>query len=47
MEALGGLQFVIASIEETSPAQDDVTYTISLENDGEPDVYPGKPAGTE
>lgn len=36
--------FVITSIEETSPAQDDATYSISLENDGEPDVYPGKPA---
>lgn len=35
-------QFVIASIEETSPAQDDATYTINLENDGEPDIYPGK-----
>lgn len=34
-------KFVIASIEETSPAQDDATYTISLENDGEPDIYPG------
>lgn len=34
--------FVITSIEETSPAQDDVTYSISLENDGEPEVYPGK-----
>ena len=34
-------KFVIASIEETSPAQDDATYSISLENDGEPDVYPG------
>lgn len=34
--------FVIASLEESSPAQDDATYTISLENDGEPDVYPGK-----
>lgn len=34
--------FVIASIEETSPAQDDATYTINLENDGEPDIYPGK-----
>ena len=40
-------RFVIASIEETSPAQDDVTYTISLENDGEPEIYPGKPAVTE
>lgn len=36
--------FVITSIEETSPAQDDATYSISLENDGEPEVYPGKPA---
>lgn len=34
-------KFVIASIEETSPAQDDATYSISLENAGEPDVYPG------
>jgi len=33
--------FVITSIEETSPAQDDTTYSISLENDGEPTVYPG------
>ena len=35
-------KFVITSIEETSPAQDDVTYTVSLENDGEPEIYPGK-----
>lgn len=34
--------FIISSIEETSPAQDDATYSISLENDGEPDIYPGK-----
>lgn len=34
--------FVIASIEETSPATDDATYSLSLENDGEPEVYPGK-----
>lgn len=34
-------KFVIASIEETSPAQDDATYTVNLENDGEPDIYPG------
>lgn len=43
-------KFVISSIEETSPAQDDATYTINLENDGEPDVYPGKTStssGTE
>lgn len=35
-------KFVITSLEETSPAQDDSTYSISLENDGEPDIYPGK-----
>ncbi len=35
-------KFVIARLEESSPAQDDATYSISLENDGEPDVYPGK-----
>ncbi len=40
-------KFVISSIEETSPAQDDATYTINLENDGEPDVYPGKTATSE
>lgn len=37
-------KFVITSIEETNPAQDDGTYSINLENDGEPDVYPGKQA---
>ena len=36
--------FVISSLEETSPAQDDATYSISLENDGEPNAYPGKDA---
>ncbi len=40
-------KFVIASIEETSPAQDDSTYTVSLENDGEPDIYPGKTAASQ
>ena len=35
-------KFVIATLEETNPAQDDSTYSISLENDGEPDIYPGK-----
>lgn len=35
--------FVISSLEETSPAQDDATYSGQLENDGEPEVYPGKP----
>lgn len=33
--------FVITSIDETSPAQDDATYSIQLENDGEPSIYPG------
>lgn len=28
-------RFVITSIEETSPAEDDTTYSINLENDGE------------
>lgn len=37
-------KFVIASLEETSPAQDDSTYSGSLENDGEPEKYPGKVA---
>ena len=36
--------FVITSLEETSPAQDDATYSISLENNGEPTTYPGKPS---
>lgn len=35
-------KFVISSLEVTGPAQDDTTYTISLENAGVPDVYPGK-----
>lgn len=29
---------VIASLERTDPAQDDSTYSISLENDGEPTI---------
>ena len=29
--------FVITNLEETSPAQDDATYKVSFENDGEPD----------
>lgn len=37
-------KFVISSIEEASPAQDDATYTVNLENDGEPEIYPGKTA---
>lgn len=36
--------FVITSIDETSPADDDATYSISLENNGEPTTYPGKPS---
>lgn len=28
--------FVITSLEESAPAQDDATYSLSLENDGEP-----------
>lgn len=30
--------FVIASLERTDPAQDDATYSITLENDGEVDI---------
>ena len=37
-------KFVIASLELTAAAQDDSTYSISLENDGEPSVYPGHTA---
>ncbi len=37
-------EFVVTSMEETSPAQDDATYSLQLENAGEPDVYPGKAA---
>ena len=29
---------VITSLERTDPAQDDSTYSISLDNDGEPEV---------
>lgn len=31
-------QFVIASLERTDPAQNDSTYSVNLENDGEPDT---------
>ena len=34
--------FVITSIEEDAPAQDDATYSVNLENAGEPTTYPGK-----
>ena len=37
--------FVITNLEETSPAQDDATFSISLESDGEPTTYPGKASG--
>lgn len=30
--------FIITSLERTDPAQDDSTYTINLDNNGEPDV---------
>ena len=30
-------KFVISSLERTDPAQDDSTYSVNLENDGEPD----------
>lgn len=36
--------FVITSLEITGPAQDDISYSVSLENAGEPEVYPGKTA---
>lgn len=39
--------FIITQIEETAPAQDDATYSIQLENDGEPDIYPGKETAAE
>lgn len=35
-------KFVITKVEEASPAQDDATFNIDFENDGEPEVYPGK-----
>ena len=31
-------KFVITKLEESTPAQDDATYSIDLENDGEPEV---------
>ena len=31
-------KFVIASLEESAPAQDDATYSANFENDGEPDT---------
>lgn len=35
-------KFVISKVEETSPAQNDATFTVDFENDGEPEVYPGQ-----
>lgn len=35
-------KFVISKVEETSPAQDDATFAVDFENDGEPEVYPGQ-----
>lgn len=35
-------KFVISKVEETSPAQDDATFIVDFENDGEPEVYPGQ-----
>jgi len=37
--------YLQTSLEESSPAQDDATYSICLENDGAPNVYPGKSKG--
>lgn len=34
-------KFVITSLEETSPAEDDATYSVQLENDGEPTTLDG------
>ena len=33
---------VITSLEESAPAQDDATYSINLENDGEPTTLDGE-----
>lgn len=30
--------FIISSLERTDPANDDATYTVNLENNGEPDT---------
>ena len=29
-------------MEESAPAGEDATYSLSLENAGEPEIYPGK-----
>lgn len=36
--------FVLDSLEEQSPADDDATYSGQMSNDGEPEIYPGKTA---
>jgi hypothetical protein len=35
-------KFVITKVEESSPAQDDATFNVDFENDGEPETYPGQ-----
>lgn len=35
-------KFVIDSLETSTPANDDATYSGQLSNDGEPETYPGK-----
>lgn len=40
-------QFVISSLEESAAAQDDATYSGSMENDGEPEKYPGMAEASE
>lgn len=37
--------FVIASLEQSAPAQDDATYSGTLENNGEVDLDPSKITG--
>lgn len=31
-------KFIVSSLERTDPAQDDSTYSVNFENDGEPDT---------
>ncbi len=37
--------FIITSLEQVAPAEDDATYTISFENSGEVKSYPALPQG--
>lgn len=39
--------FVISSLEESAAAQDDATYSGSMENDGMPETYPGKSSAAQ